>query len=174
MDAAVMAAIASLRHYRKPHVDLVGGGGGDGNSDGRTTNENTTSSSSGAAAASAITTPILIPSHLKEPTPLPLHHTPLSISFAFIALEDGSSLSTAATAASTTAPRVIMSNNRTRKKTIKSWRVYYQTNDDDDKDREKPAAVACFRKRIGKIAERSDPNQAVFEVVTSVIASRSR
>jgi exosome complex component RRP45 len=68
MDAAVMAAIASLRHYRKPHVDMQGGA------------ENDTTAS---------TTPVLIPSHLKEPTPLPLHHTPLAISFAFIPLEDG-------------------------------------------------------------------------------------
>ncbi|CAB9525251.1 complex component RRP45 [Seminavis robusta] len=80
MDAAVMAAIASLRHYRKPHVDLdAHAGGGDDSND--------------PALASA---PILIPSHLKEPTPLPLHHTPLAISFAFIPLEDGSNLSTAA------------------------------------------------------------------------------
>lgn len=84
MDAAVMAAIASLRHYRKPQVDL---GGADGNSN----NTNTAPQEDAVATA-----PILIPSHLKEPTPLPLHHTPLSISFAFIAMEDGSSLSTTA------------------------------------------------------------------------------
>lgn len=78
-DAAVMAAIASLRHYRKPQVDMVGDTEG---------NDNSTA------------TPVLIPSHLKEPTPLPLHHTPLSISFAFFPMEDGSSHSTAASALS--------------------------------------------------------------------------
>jgi hypothetical protein len=46
MDAAVLAAIASLRHYRKPQVDMVGGEEDGGNA-----------------------TPVLIPSHLKEPTP---------------------------------------------------------------------------------------------------------
>lgn len=79
MDSAVMAAIASLRHYRKPQVDMVGDSEG---------NDNSTA------------TPVLIPSHLKEPTPLPLHHTPLSISFAFCPMEDGSSHSTAASALS--------------------------------------------------------------------------
>ena len=87
MDAAVMAAIASLRHYRKPQVDL---GGADGNSSG--------GGGSAKDESSAATAPILIPSHLKEPTPLPLHHTPLSISFAFVPMEDGSSHSTAASA----------------------------------------------------------------------------
>ena len=83
MDAAVMAAIASLRHYRKPHVDMQGGGGDD---------------------AAAMASPVLIPSHLKEPTPLPLHHTPLAISFAFIPLEDG--LITIAASASSSAGAV--------------------------------------------------------------------
>lgn len=82
MDAAVMAAIASLRHYRKPQVDMVGD-----------TSEKDGEGSTGA-------TPVLIPSHLKEPTPLPLHHTPLSISFAFCPMEDGSSHSTASAALS--------------------------------------------------------------------------
>jgi exosome complex component RRP45 len=55
-DAAVLACLAAVRHYRKPIVEM----------------------SSGDAAG----VPQLVPSHLKEPTPLPLHHTPLTISFA--------------------------------------------------------------------------------------------
>ena len=64
LDASVLAAVASLRHYRKPHAQLQ-------------------SESSSAP-------PSLIPADLKEPTPLPLHHTPVSISFALILEEDSS------------------------------------------------------------------------------------
>ena len=59
LDAAVLAAMASLRHYRKPQVDVVQTG-----------------------------IPILVPSDTREPTPLPLHHTPLSMSFALIHADD--------------------------------------------------------------------------------------
>ena len=89
MDASVMAAIAALRHYRKPHVDLLGDDDDDDDDD------------NNKQQSTAAVRPILIPSHLKEPTPLPLHHTPLSISFAFIPMEDGSTLSTSAAAAGT-------------------------------------------------------------------------
>jgi len=91
MDASVMAAIASLRHYRRPQVDL---GGADGKSNSGSSGNNNTDESI------VTTVPMLIPSHLKEPTPLPLHHTPLSVSFAFVPMEDGSSLSTAASVVS--------------------------------------------------------------------------
>jgi exosome complex component RRP45 len=60
MDASVLAALAALRHYRKPHVELA-----------------TEGSNSGVP-------PRWIQSDLKEPVPLPLHHTPLSISFALL------------------------------------------------------------------------------------------
>jgi exosome complex component RRP45 len=59
LDAAVLSAMAGLRHYRKPQVDVIEGG-----------------------------IPILVPSDTREPTPLPLHHTPLSISFALIHADD--------------------------------------------------------------------------------------
>ena len=75
MDAAVLAAMASLRHYRKPQVEM------DGNKD-----EGETAASTSSQDTSK---PVLIPSHLREPTPLPLHHTPLAVSFAFIPFEDG-------------------------------------------------------------------------------------
>jgi exosome complex component RRP45 len=65
LDACVMAAVAALRHYRKPHVDL-----------------------SELQDSSQKMLPTMIPSIVKEATPLPLHHTPLSISFALIPADD--------------------------------------------------------------------------------------
>ena len=56
LDASVMAAMASLRHYRKPYVD------GD--------------------------IPQFVHANVREPTPLPLHHTPLTCSFALIHADD--------------------------------------------------------------------------------------
>lgn len=60
LDSSVLASMAVLRHYRKPQVDMVEGGG----------------------------MPLLIHSDAQEPTPLPLHHTPLSVSFALIHSDD--------------------------------------------------------------------------------------
>jgi exosome complex component RRP45 len=51
--------MAALRHYRKPQVDLP-----------------------------ELGMPLLVSSDVREPTPLPLHHTPLSISFALIHADD--------------------------------------------------------------------------------------
>jgi len=56
VDAAVLATLAALRHYRAPHVQLSESGG----------------------------MPRRISPNLKEPVPLPLHHTPLSMSFALV------------------------------------------------------------------------------------------
>jgi exosome complex component RRP45 len=67
-DACVLAAIATLRHYRKPQVDVDND-----------------------------VLPTLIPSTVKEPSPLPLHHTPLSISFALLPSKDNSTESSVAT-----------------------------------------------------------------------------
>lgn len=53
VDASVAACLASLRHYRKPATDL-----------------------------STSSVPKLLSATQKEPTPLPLHHTPLTITFA--------------------------------------------------------------------------------------------
>lgn len=73
LDASVLAAVAALRHYRKPHVEL------------QTTNENN------------VTCPEMIHSNVREPTPLPLHHTPLSISFALIHADDVSMATSSST-----------------------------------------------------------------------------
>jgi exosome complex component RRP45 len=81
LDASALACMAALRHYRKPHVQL-----------------NSTEGDGPSA-------PEIIPSHIKEPTPLPLHHTPLCISFALIPVEDAMR-STSSSAASQVATLV--------------------------------------------------------------------
>ena len=78
LDACIMAAMATLRHYRKPQVDV--GKNVDDQQD---------------IATPAL--PTLIPTAIKEPAPLPLHHTPLSISFALIPSNDNEPLSNVAT-----------------------------------------------------------------------------
>jgi exosome complex component RRP45 len=70
MDAAVLACIAAIRHYRQPIVELV--------------TTSTTAETTGNTSTNAVPTPMIIPSHIKEPTPLPLLHTPVAISFIFI------------------------------------------------------------------------------------------
>jgi exosome complex component RRP45 len=69
VDASTLACMAALRHYRKPQVELHVGG----------------NNQSGSSAP-----PRLIPADTKEPTPLPLHHTPLSVSFALLPLDESS------------------------------------------------------------------------------------
>jgi exosome complex component RRP45 len=69
LDACVLCAMAALRHYRKPHVDL---------------NEQDHQDANGKTPI----LPTMIPSMVKEASPLPLHHTPLSISFALIPADD--------------------------------------------------------------------------------------
>ena len=65
LDACILAAVGALRHYRKPHVIF--------SSDDVEDNMYDQSD-----------LPTMVPSSVKEPTPLPLHHTPLSVSFALI------------------------------------------------------------------------------------------
>jgi exosome complex component RRP45 len=77
LDACVLATVAALRHYRKPQVDL--------SADATTADEDPTVSTSDS---SSIILPTMIPSTLKEATPLPLHHSPLSISFGLIPADD--------------------------------------------------------------------------------------
>jgi exosome complex component RRP45 len=76
LDACVLAAMAALRHYRKPQVDLSSSGG--------TGDESLTAN----YASNNTVLPTMIPSTIKEATPLPLHHTPLSISFGLIPADD--------------------------------------------------------------------------------------
>jgi exosome complex component RRP45 len=60
LDAAVLAAMASLRHFRKPHVENAESEG----------------------------LPRILPTDSREPTPLPIHHTPLCLSFALLHADD--------------------------------------------------------------------------------------
>jgi exosome complex component RRP45 len=78
LDASVLAAVAALRHYRKPQVDMTALATTAANQDDPLP----------ASAADHITLPTLIPSTVKEATPLPLHHSPLSISFGLIPADD--------------------------------------------------------------------------------------
>jgi exosome complex component RRP45 len=67
VDACILSAVAALRHFRKPEVEIQESGG-----------------------------PKIMHSDEREPTPLPLHHTPLTITFALYS--DPSGLSTTVSA----------------------------------------------------------------------------
>lgn len=67
VDACVLSAVAALRHFRKPEVEIQESGG-----------------------------PKIIHSDEREPTPLPIHHTPLTVTFALYS--DPSGLSTTVSA----------------------------------------------------------------------------
>lgn len=75
IDACVLAAVAALRHYRLPEVS-IGGGGGDDEAGYRETT--------------------IIHSDDREPSPLPLHHTPLTATFSLFADETGTTTSVSA------------------------------------------------------------------------------
>jgi len=80
VDACVLAAVAALRHYRLPEVNI---GGGDDVDD-----------AGGNNAGYQETT--IIHSDDREPTPLPLHHTPLTATFALFADETGTTTAVSA------------------------------------------------------------------------------
>ena len=63
VDASLLAAVAGLRHFRKPEVEISDAESGGGN-------------------------PIVLNSDEREPSPLPLHHTPLSVTFALFSDRD--------------------------------------------------------------------------------------
>lgn len=65
VDASLLAAVAGLRHFRKPEVEISDAESGGGN-------------------------PIVLNSDEREPSPLPLHHTPLSVTFALFSDRDTS------------------------------------------------------------------------------------
>ncbi|KAL7438874.1 hypothetical protein ACHAXM_006727 [Skeletonema potamos] len=81
IDACVLAAVAALRHYRLPEVSM----GGDG--DDVETSE---------AVSSGYQETNIIHSDDREPTPLPLHHTPLTATFALFADETGTTTAVSA------------------------------------------------------------------------------
>ena len=76
MDACVLAAVAALRHYRLPEVSI----GGDGDDVSSPAHQETN----------------IIHSDDREPTPLPLHHTPLTSTFALFADETGTTTAVSA------------------------------------------------------------------------------
>jgi len=80
MDACVLAAVAALRHYRLPEVSIGGDDDGDDAGDNNEGYQETN----------------IIHSDDREPTPLPLHHTPLTATFALFANESGTTTSVSA------------------------------------------------------------------------------
>ncbi|KAL7435272.1 hypothetical protein ACHAXH_008278 [Discostella pseudostelligera] len=83
IDTCVLAAVAALRHYRLPEVRIGGGPGGE-------EDENAALDGSGYQETT------IIHSDDREPTPLPLHHTPLTATFALFADETGATTSVSA------------------------------------------------------------------------------
>lgn len=98
-DASVLAAMAAIRHYRKPAVSSNNNNNGNNGAASESDNQCLTPLSSSQQ-------PALIPSEIKEPTPLPLHHTPVTISFALIPEEDVTRSSTASSSSSAVAALV--------------------------------------------------------------------
>jgi len=81
IDACVLAAVAALRHYRLPEVNVVDSTGDDEDDDG---------------AGGRYREASIIHSDDREPSPLPLHHTPLTATFALFADETGTTTSVSA------------------------------------------------------------------------------
>ena len=81
-----MAAVAALRHFRKPEVIVSDGGGG------------------GEGAGAGPGGPVVLSSDEREPAPLPLHHTPLSVTFALFSDREGSAPGAAGTVAALVDP----------------------------------------------------------------------
>lgn len=72
VDACVLSTVAAMRHFRKPEVQIT-------ESD---DSENTAPGSASRNMNTPVTGPNVLHSDEREPTPLPLHHTPLTITFA--------------------------------------------------------------------------------------------
>ena len=83
LDACVLAAVAALRHYRLPEV-IIGG---------EVEDDLTTA---GGNANNGYQETTIIHSDDREPTPLPLHHTPLTATFALFADETGTTTAVSA------------------------------------------------------------------------------
>ena len=81
MDACALACMAALRHYRKPQLESS-------QSHVNASESSSTNDQQHAGASSSSSMPPLPPKlispDMKEPTPLPIHHTPLCVSFALM------------------------------------------------------------------------------------------
>jgi exosome complex component RRP45 len=106
LDACVFAAMAALRHYRKPHVDLSSPDSNNQDEPISNNKNNNNNNPDARTNAAAPVLPTLVPSIVREATPLPLHHTPLSISFALIPADDDAAVSSPLSSASLVAALV--------------------------------------------------------------------
>jgi exosome complex RNA-binding protein Rrp42 (RNase PH superfamily) len=80
VDASMLAAIAALRHFRKPEVMVS-------SSSAHTSSTSSSTTTTGNARGA----PIILSSDEAEPTPLPLHHTPVCVTFGLFGDPTGAS-----------------------------------------------------------------------------------
>ncbi len=93
VDACVLSAVAAMRHFRKPEVQI--------------TDSNDVGGNSHPGG------PQVLHSDEREPTPLPLHHTPLTITFALYADPTGASTTVSAIIDPSHREELVMNGNVT-------------------------------------------------------------
>lgn len=87
VDACIISAVAALRHFRKAEVDV------DDEDEGMATDGD---GENGNGNGNIVAGPVVLHSDEKEPTPLPLHHTPLTVTFALYTDPSGATTSVSA------------------------------------------------------------------------------
>ena len=101
IDACVLSAVAAMRHFRKPEVKIVSEGSNDDDDKGDD------------KAISTAAGPSVLHSDEREPTPLPLHHTPLTITFALFSDPTGATTSVSALSDPSHREELVMNGNVT-------------------------------------------------------------
>ncbi len=104
VDACVLSAVAAMRHFRKPEVQIVADNNHNGMQTSSDDDDDTTKVSSG---------PSVLHSDEREPTPLPLHHTPLTITFALFSDPTGATTSVSALSDPSHREELVMNGNVT-------------------------------------------------------------
>jgi exosome complex component RRP45 len=108
VDACVLSAVAAMRHFRKPEVQI--------NEDtvSVTTTAGSGNSSGGGSGNDIIPSgPNVLHSDEREPTPLPLHHTPLTVTFALYADPTGATTTVSALIDPSQREELVMNGNVT-------------------------------------------------------------
>jgi len=104
VDACILSAVAALRHFRKAEVDVEDDDEGMGMAGG---------ADNGNGNGNVIAGPVVLHSDEKEPTPLPLHHTPLTVTFALYADPSGATTSVSALIDPSHREELVMDGNTT-------------------------------------------------------------
>lgn len=102
-DACVLSTVAAMRHFRKPEVQITEG---DDSADIAPGSANRNMNSSGAG-------PNVLHSDEREPTPLPLHHTPLTMTFALFSDPTGETATVSALIDPSSREELVMDGNVT-------------------------------------------------------------